>query len=614
MESPPKIFSITNTKRVGIRGRLTNSLLLSLEKMFLVPQMNKVYQHTLQNVQDKPFADSLLELMGTQFEVSDEDLKRIPEKGPLIVVANHPFGMIEAMGLHSLMSRVRKDLKFIANEFLGQIPEVAKLCFLVDIFSGNTASSTNVPALRDTARWLKDGGAVALFPSGEVASLNLQKRRIIEPEWTQHTARFVRMGKCQVLPIYFEGTNSVLFHAGGLIHPRLRTAFLPREFLNKRGKKLRVVIGNPIPFKKLESFDSDEKMVKHLRQRTYFLKNRLHRQKLNILAKKTIKTADFEPVSEPVETALQIRDLERLPKEQLLVSARDMDVFIAEARQIPHILQEIGRLREITFRTVGEGTGKAIDLDDFDQTYQHLFVWNRERREVVGSYRLGRVDQLIDGSVKNTLYTSSLFKFRKELLTNLNPSLELGRSFIRMDYQKAALALPLLWRGIGSFVVKNPQYKLLFGPVSISNDYHTISHRLMVRFLRDNQYLPQIARHVKCRNPYRLRPINGLKNPTRLAEVVRDIEDVSSMISDIELDGKGIPILLKEYLKLGGKLIGFNVDHDFNDVVDGLILVDLTRTDRRVLNRYLGKEGAESFLAFHQHDEVGLRAAAAMEN
>jgi putative hemolysin len=255
-------------------------------------------------------------------------------------------------------------------------------------------------------------------------------------------------------------------------------------------------------------------------------------------------------------------------------------------------LREIGRLRELTFRAVGEGTGKSLDLDRFDGEYLHLFVWNASRNEVVGAYRLAGTD------VVRNLYTATLFKYDQRFLDETGPALELGRSFVRGEYQKGFAPLLALWKGIGVWVARNPRYKILFGPVSISNQYQAVSRELMVAFLERRTSVRDWAGLVS----------NGNSLPRRSGRLTLpqsgfDVEDLSDVISDLEPSRNGIPVLLRQYLKLGGKLLGFNVDPEFSNALDGLILVDLCKTEPRLLERYLGKRAAAEFLSYWQkHD------------
>jgi putative hemolysin len=311
----------------------------------------------------------------------------------------------------------------------------------------------------------------------------------------------------------------------------------------------------------------------------------------------TGETPVLREVVAPVPTELLLRDIDAVPKDQLLVESDDLVVYHARSIQIPHLLQEIGRLREITFRAVGEGSGKAIDLDEFDAYYTHLFIWNRTKGELVGAYRLGQTDEIVRKHGVRGLYTATLFDFDPLLFAQLGPSLEMGRSFVRQEYQKGYLPLLMLWKGIGHFVVKYPRYRNLFGPVSITNEYQSLSKQLMVKFLKLHATDSLCGRYVQPRTPFVDVPVREWTSAAGAA--VRDVDDVNTLVGDLEPDGKGVPILLKQYLKLGGKLMGFNIDPDFSNVLDGLILVDLAAAEPRSLVRYFGEEGLARFRAMH---------------
>ena len=316
---------------------------------------------------------------------------------------------------------------------------------------------------------------------------------------------------------------------------------------------------------------------------------------------------DLAPVAPAIPPALLKAEVEALPAEQRLVESGHYRVQYARAAQIPWCLQEIGRLRELTFRAAGEGTGKASDIDLFDSYYLHLFVWDREAESIVGAYRMGLADEILARYGKRGLYTQSLFRYRSRLLQKLNPAIELGRSFVRAEYQRSFSALLLLWRGIGQFILRMPRYAVLFGPVSISNSYAPISRQLMVDYLRTNNSEARLARHVRPRRPFRLRR-SKIRKEVEIADL-KDIEQLSRVIAEIEHDNKGIPILLKQYLKLGGRLLGFNTDDAFSDALDGLIVVDLRASEPRVLARYLGEEWAAAFYAHHGYESDILRRA-----
>jgi hypothetical protein len=296
------------------------------------------------------------------------------------------------------------------------------------------------------------------------------------------------------------------------------------------------------------------------------------------------------------------KEVDSLPSGQKLISSNEFEVYYALAGQIPRLMKEIGRLREETFRMAGEGTGKAIDLDRFDNIYIHLFVWNRERNEVVGAYRLGASDEILAKHGKKGLYTQTLFRYHDRLLKEMGPALEMGRTFVRKEYQRSYSPLLLLWKGIGQYVVAHPRYRILFGAVSISNDYHSYSRRLMVAFLNMNRSLPDLGKMVKPRKPFRQKQVSGLHWVNE--DVEEGLDELSAWISGVEEDGKGVPILLKQYLKLGGKVLSFNVDKRFGNALDGLILVDLALTDHKILKRYMGDEGFNTFMNCHTEQSL----------
>jgi hypothetical protein len=276
-----------------------------------------------------------------------------------------------------------------------------------------------------------------------------------------------------------------------------------------------------------------------------------------------------------------------------LVRQGDYRVMLVRAERAPRVLDEVGRLREVTFRAVQEGTGRPRDLDTFDGHYVHLVLWHEGRGEIVGAYRLGRVDQIVARLGERGLYTSTLFKFAPGFLDRLGPALELGRSFVRAEYQGQAAPLGLLWRGIGEFLVRHPQYKTLFGPVSISRSYSGLSRRLMLEFLMQKHGDDTRSPHVKARRP----PKERLARAERalFAGLLRDADDLSSLVSEIEPDRKGVPVLLRHYLRLNATLLGFNRDPDFGNCIDGLILVDLRTSDPKLLKRFMGEEGYAKF-------------------
>jgi putative hemolysin len=557
----------------------------AIEKLLRLDRFDRLWED-VPGAGNRLIADHPLALLNVHTQVSERDLALIPKQGPVVVVANHPFGLIEGAILPSLFLSVRSDVKVMANHLLASMPETSGLCIFVDPYGGENATRANRKGLKDAIAWLKQGGLLIVFPAGEVSHLNWKERAITDPEWNNSVARLIRITGATVLPTFILGANSALFQLLGLMHARVRTALLPHEFFNKHNRSIEVRIGSPITPAKIRAYQDDLALIRYLRRRTYLLQDRA--------APKQFSVAVAEPQVAETATELLTGEVSRLAPERTLVENDDFAVLLAKANEIPNVLHEIGRLRELTFRQVGEGTGKPIDLDRFDDHYWHLFVWHRHAREVAGAYRLGPSDEILARFGPNGFYTSQLFHWRQPFLRRISPALELGRSFVRPEYQKTYAPLLLLWKGIGQFLVRHPQYKLLFGPVSISNGYSAASRHLMVKFLSAYRQSPEFAPLVRARNPFRQRP-------SKLADeligaTVWDVEELSALIADVETDRKGVPVLLKQYLKLGGELAAFHVDRRFANALDGLIIVDLRKTDVRVLERYMGKDGAARFL------------------
>ncbi len=586
--------------RGPLKQKLFSPIGRTAEHLLALDRCRRIYAG-LSASRPEAFCAEVLDVLGVRVGVTSEDLARIPKSGPLVVVANHPFGAVEGLILLHLLHKVRPDVRVMANFLLGVFPEFHEKLIAVDPFERPGAVRANVRPLRESLRWLQQGGVLVIFPAGAVSHLKLSKRAVVDPPWTADLSRIVRRAGAPVLPVYFRGGNGPLFQLAGLIDPRLRTAFLPHELLNKKDKMVEVRIGAAVPHRKLQKMRDDE-MTGYLRTRTYLLAER------RCAVKKVfgVPAPVLEPLRPAVSPALLEEEIARLPARQLLLESGPFRVLQAEAEQIPHLLQEIGRLRELTFRGVGEGTGRSVDLDRFDALYTHLFVWNAETREVVGAYRLGRTDRLLLEGGLEGIYTRTLFKYRRKFLDRIGPAIELGRSFVRPEYQKSYAPLLLLWKGIGHFVAQNPRYATLFGPVSISREYGCGSRALIAASLIESCTIPELARLVKGRRPVPLKGVRMAGCDSRATRaLLSDFEEVASVIADLEPDGKGVPVLLRQYLNLGGKILAFNVDPDFSDVLDGLVLVDLRRTEPKTLERYLGRDGACTFLAHHYREESG---------
>ncbi len=577
-----------------------------IKKFLQVDRLTALYDEARSSAREQPVWEHLLDTLDVAYSVDARELDSIPREGPLVAVANHPFGMIEGTILAALLPRIRPDVRIMTNFLLSalvdrDLADQDRSVFLwVDPFGTRDSLHANRKPLREAMEWLRDGGMLVVFPAGEVAHLELGRRTIVDSDWSLTVSRLIRRTGAGALPIYFHGTNSLPFQMLGLVHPKLRTIRLPHEFLNKRGKEIKVRIGTAVPHGRLIRF-SDEEMRDYLYRRTYLLANReiegSHPAPVHLpFAPRSHK---LQPLTGAADPKAVEHEIEQLGADRRLADYEEFHVYAAAAGEIPATLQELGRLREVSFRAVGEGSGKPADLDEFDRYYDHLFVWNTEKKEIVGAYRLGRADEIIERRGIRGLYTSTLFDYSRGFFHHLGPAIELGRSFVRTEYQKSFAPLMLLWKGIGAYVAATPRYHVLFGPVSISNDYHAVSKQFMVRFLKSRCHSADLAGLVHAHKAFKVRPPKDWELEVTEG-FVEDIEDLSHLIAEIERDHKGVPILIRQYLKLGGRLLEFNVDPKFSSALDGLVVVDLLETDPKILRRYMGGSVAGRFLAFHQ--------------
>jgi putative hemolysin len=578
-----------------------------LERISSIRGVNQVYADVHAQLSDREndpaFFMKTLRVMGVQFEVDTDSFERVPKEGPLIVIANHPFGGVDGVVLGALLESLRPDSKLMGNYLLGKMEGIRGSIIEVDPFGGEQAKRSNLNGMRAAIKWLREGACLGAFPAGEVSSFQWKPRAVVDPAWTSHIVSLAQRTGASIVPVYFEGRNSLLFQMLGLIHPRLRTLMLAREFCRARGSEIKLKIGKVIKPDRLERFDGNAAAIEYLRLKTYSLRTQplenIRKTKLRLPFRSASAEKTIQPLA-PAQLKHRLREeLNRLPSDCKLVEHGDFVVYCAKAKQMPLILLEIGRLREETFRAVQEGTGLARDLDEFDKYYLHLFMWDKGADEIAGAYRIGLADEIVKRHGKQGLYTATLFRFRSGFLEKLGPAVELGRSFVCLKYQKKHASLALIWRGIGEFIVRNPKYKTLFGPVSITDAYHNISKNLMVHFFREHSFDVEMSQLVKARKPPKVpKMLRGISLKS-IGESIKSVDAISTIISGFEEDEKGIPILLRHYLKLNGVLLSFNVDPAFGDVIDGLILVDLTKTEPKLLQRYFGKDGYTRFMEFH---------------
>lgn len=566
----------TKIDKLGVPGLA--ALLMEVMKL---NDINKVFSMN-EHFSGLEFVDKILETVGVTIDFDEEDLKNIPKTGGFIAIANHPYGGIEGLALVRLLCTVRPESKVMVNFILKKIPNLSEFFVAVNPFE-NIQHSSSISGLKATFDLLQSGTPLGIFPAGEVSTFNLDRQEVTDRLWHPVVGKLISRAKVPVVPIYFHGNNGVLFNILSFIHPTLRTAKLPSEFLNKHGLKIKVRIGKPIKIEDISYKKDTNKLLDFLRARTYALGTSLEEEKklfnpINLFKRKKKP----QPVIAETDRDLLVKEVSQL-EDFKVWEEKNYEVYITPTANIPHILREIGRLREITFREVGEGTNKKIDLDNYDIYYNHLFIWDKDLQNIVGAYRIGKGDEILDTMGRRGFYLSELFKIKEPFYPVLRQGIELGRSWIRKEYQLKPLPLFLLWKGILKYLIDNPKYRYMFGPVSISNSFSTFSKSLIVDYITKNHFDYELASYVKPKNKFKadLSPIDT----ELLVESSDSLKDLDGLISDIENSHIKIPVLLRQYLNLNAKIISFNIDPKFSDCLDGFLVVDLQKIPAEMLEK-----------------------------
>lgn len=570
----------------GIAGALEYSL-------GLTPLAQRYEQRPI-NCSPEQFLDYTLESLGCRVALDGQELDIVlPESGPVIVVANHPFGGIEGVALTRALMAHRPDTRVLTNQMLSRIPELAPVFYGVDVL-GDKAAHRNTGGVRAAAKHLENQGVLLVFPAGQVSAASWQRLRVEDRTWNPMIGRLAQKYQAPCLPVYVHGRNPAYFQVAGLIHRRLRTALLPRQLANKSGQTLKMTVGELIRPVDLKSLDSARVITDTLRMATYLLGNQLRGQRQPPLM-------PLQAPDQPPENTALTEELATLSDYRLL-SKNQFDVYCAPFDAMNHVFDALSQAREETFRAAGEGTGQSRDTDRFDPHYHHLFVWDRDAQAIVGGYRLGETDRIVKELGVNALYSRSLYRYDADYIRKLGPALEVGRSFVTQAYQRHPSALDLLWRGIGQFVVKHPHYQILFGCVSISSDHSDmarafISDAMMESFRAEQKFLERVKPLVPLR-------VRGKSWSTAMLRSVRDISVFNKLVGLCD-PGRTIPVLLRHYLALNGRFIGFSVNRGFNDSLDGLIMVDLHQMPERYLKRYLGTDGLSYYRQhWEQHEST----------
>ena len=571
--NPPLLDHKTMQDALGVKG-LSGKVLTRL--LFGVLGMRKANRiHASKARPDGPaFSEEVLQDLGVTYEIPEEQLAHIPAEGGFITVSNHHFGAVDGMILNSVVGSRRPDYKILTTYFLSMVAHLKDWFIPVDNFASGGAKS--VSGIRTALEHISGGGALGLFPAGEVATWQKKKdrtaiggKRVVEDKpWAENMMKLVLNSGLPVVPIYFDGSNSRTFHILGRIHPILRTLRLVREMTGAKGKHIKVRIGQAIPAAQIRAFDA-QALGKYLRSRCYALEA----QCLPDFSGKR-EQGNMEAIIASVDPEL-VRSQMAALDHRILFETGDFRAYLLDAADAPDAMRELYRLREATFRAVGEGTGKSIDTDPYDNYYRHLVLWNVPNGEITGAYRMGFGPDISasHGGVPG-FYTSTLLHFGPDAEPILSHAVELGRSFVREEYQRDVLPLKLLLAGLCVGITEDPAVECCVGLVTISAAMPDFYKSLIVHFLKRDFQMENAAGFAASRTPFKADYLRV--DPDQLLQVPeKDIDAFDRLLSAIS-DGKyRIPVLVRKYFSCGAKVSCVNVDPDFSDSVDSMIVLRL---------------------------------------
>ena len=563
-----EISKVLGLQKLGFIGTFIGWLLI---KVLRISALNRIYNRN-KNKSDLDFLNGVLDDCNIEFQVPEEDLKRIPKDGAFITISNHPLGGVDGILLLKLLLEKRADYKIIANFLLHRIEPLKPYVMPVNPFENRKDAKSSVAGIKSALSHLKEGKPLGIFPAGEVSTYKDGKLKVDKP-WEQGAVRLIKKAEVPVIPIYFHAKNSRLFYILSKISDTLRTAKLPSEVISQEGKVIKVRIGKPIYVKDQQEYKDMNSFYEFIRKKTYMLANPFEK-KSKLLSTENIK------IKKPAKKITAQRNVESFIKEVdalrenngRLLESKNYEVFFANAKQIPNLLHEIGRLREITFRDVGEGTNKSIDLDKYDKYYYHMFLWDRDANCLAGAYRMGLGKEIFKKYGINGFYVQTLFRIEPELHQMMENTIEMGRAFIIGEYQQKPMPLFLLWKGIVHVTLRYPEHKYLMGGVSISNQFSDFSKSLMIEFMKSHYYDPYIAQYIQPKKEFKVQLKDADKDFV-FDSTKADMQKFDKVIDEIEPGALRIPVLIKKYVKQNARLVAFNVDPKFNNAIDGLMYI-----------------------------------------
>lgn len=566
-----EVAKAINADKYGVLGTFSGWLLM---KVLKISTLNKIYDRN-KHLSEVEFLNAILDEFQIKFEIPEEDLKRLPKDGAYITVSNHPLGGIDGILLLKLMLEREPNFKIIANFLLHRIEPMKPYIMPVNPFENHKDAKSSVIGIKETLRHLSDGKPLGMFPAGEVSTYK-DGKLVVDKPWEEGAIKVIRKAQVPVVPIYFHAKNSKLFYFLSKIDDTLRTAKLPSELLTQKDRVIKVRIGKPISVAEQNEHQSIEEYSEFLRRKTYMLANSFDDEESKLLNPVNLNLKTPKPPKQIVKPANHeeiLKEIEELKNgDYRLTQSKNYQVFFVSADKIPNILHEIGRLREITFREVGEGTNESIDLDQYDNYYHHMFLWDDDAQVIAGAYRMGLGSEIYPKYGIEGFYLQDLFRFEPELYDMMSKSIEMGRAFIIKEYQQKPMPLFLLWKGIVHTTLRHPEHKYLIGGVSISNQFTDFSKSLMIEFMKSHYYDPYVAQYIHPKKEFKVK-LKDADKDFLFNETEADLNKFDKIIDEIEPGSLRLPVLIKKYIKQNARVVAFNVDPMFNNSVDGLMYI-----------------------------------------
>lgn len=599
-----EVAKAINLDKYGFLGTFIGWVLMKITKISSINQFYNEHKHL-----DGPdFLNAILAHYEIKFEIPEEDFKRLPKQGSYITISNHPLGGIDGVLLLKLLLSHRPDFKIIANFLLNRIAPISPYILPVNPFETHKDAKSSISGFKSAMKHLQEGRPLGIFPAGEVSTYK-DGKLIVDRPWEEAALKLIRRAEVPVVPIYFHAKNSRLFYRLSKISDVFRTAKLPSEVTTQKNRIIKVRIGQPISVQTQNEQENLTEFADLLRRKTYMLSNAYEKERLLDQIPTSLKIPKSpRKIAAAIRKEVIQEEIERLrEKDCRLLQSKNYEVFLAKAADMPFILKEIGRQREVTFRAIGEGTNNAIDLDKFDIYYRHLFLWDDEDKVIVGAYRMGMGFEIFEEYGIDGFYLQDLFRFEPELYGMMSKSIEMGRAYIIKEYQQKPMPLFLLWKGIVHTTLRFPEHKFLIGGVSISNQFSNFSKSLMIEFMKSNYWDPYVAQYIRPKKEFKVK-LNDADKDFIFDETEADLNKFDKLIEEVEPGSLRLPVLIKKYIKQNAKVVAFNVDPLFNNSVDGLMYIKIADLPESTVKPVMEEFQAEleRKLAEGQQDEGNL--------